>query len=79
VLIAVEDSGPGLDPVAVGRIFDPLFSTKPGGLGLGLSICRSVLTAHGGRVWASQNMHFGSTFQFVLPAAADRISNGWSA
>ncbi len=69
VLIAVEDSGPGLDPVAVDRIFDPLFSTKPGGLGLGLSICRSVLTAHGGRVWASQNMPFGSTFQFVLPAA----------
>ena len=71
VLIAVEDSGPGLDPVAVDRIFDPLFSTKPGGLGLGLSICRSVVGAHGGRVWASQNKHFGSTFQFVLPA--DRI------
>jgi signal transduction histidine kinase len=50
VLVAVEDSGPGLDPMAVDRIFDPLFSTKPGGLGLGLSICRSVLTAHGGRV-----------------------------
>jgi signal transduction histidine kinase len=68
VLIAVEDSGPGLDPVAVDLIFDPLFSTKPGGLGLGLSICRSVVGAHGGRVWASPNMHFGSTFQFVLPA-----------
>ena len=79
VLIAVEDSGPGLDPAAADRIFDPLFSTKPGGLGLGLSICRSVLTAHGGRVWASQNKHFGGTFQFVLPAAADRISNGRSA
>jgi C4-dicarboxylate-specific signal transduction histidine kinase len=74
VLVAVEDSGPGLDPVAMERIFEPLFSTKPGGLGLGLSICRSVVEAHGGRVWASQNMAFGSTFQFVLPAAANGIS-----
>ena len=67
VVVAVEDSGPGVAGENTDRVFDPFFSTKPGGLGMGLSICRSIVEAHGGRLWSSANAGPGATFQFALP------------
>jgi PAS domain S-box-containing protein len=67
VLIAIQDSGPGLAPAALARLFDSFYTTKPGGLGLGLSICRSIIEAHGGRLWASATVPRGAVFQFTLP------------
>jgi PAS domain S-box-containing protein len=67
VVIAVQDSGPGLPPARGKRIFDPFYTTKTNGLGMGLSICRSIVEAHGGRLWASANAPRGAVFQFVLP------------
>ena len=66
-LVAVEDSGPGLKPESLDRLFDPFYTTKPGGMGMGLSICRSIIEAHGGRVWATPNLPHGAAFQFTLP------------
>jgi signal transduction histidine kinase len=68
VLVAVRDSGPGLALAALERVFDPFYTSKPGGLGMGLSICRSIIEAHGGRLWASANVTRGATFQFTVPA-----------
>jgi PAS domain S-box-containing protein len=67
VLIAVQDTGPGLDATNLDRMFDAFYTTKPGGMGMGLSICRSVIEAHGGRLWATANIPHGATFQFTLP------------
>jgi PAS domain S-box-containing protein len=67
VLVAVQDSGPGLEAAMLERVFEPFYTTKPTGLGLGLSICRSIIEAHGGRLWASSNEQRGATFQFTLP------------
>jgi NO-binding membrane sensor protein with MHYT domain len=67
LLIAVEDTGTGLDPMTVDRIFDPFFTTKPDGLGMGLSICRSIINAHGGRFWASPGALCGTIFRFTVP------------
>ena len=67
VLVVVRDSGPGLDPEGLGRLFDALYTTKPGGMGMGLSICRSIIEAHGGRIWATANVPQGAVFQFILP------------
>jgi PAS domain S-box-containing protein len=68
ILVAVRDSGVGLDSNSVAHLFQPFFTTKPSGMGMGLSICRSIIEAHGGRVWASPNSPRGATFQFTLPA-----------
>jgi PAS domain S-box-containing protein len=68
VLVAVKDSGPGLAPVSVERAFDPFYTTKPDGLGMGLSICRSIIEAHGGRLWMAANHPRGAIFQFTVPA-----------
>ena len=68
VLVAVRDSGPGLDPESLERLFDPFYTTKPGGMGMGLSICRSIIEAHGGRLWATANVPQGAAFQFTVPA-----------
>jgi signal transduction histidine kinase len=67
VVIAVRDSGPGLDPRSLDRLFDAFYTTKPGGLGMGLAISRSIVEAHGGRLWATANDGPGATFQFTLP------------
>ena len=70
VLVGVEDLGPGLDPAQADRLFEAFFTTKPEGMGMGLSICRSIIDAHGGRLWASPNRPSGAVFRFALPAAA---------
>jgi len=67
VLVAVRDSGPGLNPESFERLFDPFYTTKPGGMGMGLSICRSIVEAHGGRIWASGTASPGTTLQCILP------------
>jgi PAS domain S-box-containing protein len=67
VRIAVRDWGPGLKPESVDRLFDPFYTTKPDGMGMGLSICRSIIEAHGGRLWAAINVPQGAIFQFTLP------------
>ena len=67
VLVAVRDSGPGIDPAHLERVFETFYTTKPGGVGMGLSICRSIIDAHGGRLWAEANEPRGTVFQFTLP------------
>jgi signal transduction histidine kinase len=67
VEVTVEDSGTGLDPEASARIYDAFYTTKPAGMGMGLSICRSILQAHDGRLWATANHGPGTTFHFALP------------
>ena len=69
VLVAVRDSGPGIDKKHFERVFDPFYTTKTSGVGMGLAICRSIIVAHGGRLWADVNEPRGAVFQFVLPAA----------
>jgi len=71
VLVVVQDSGPGLSPAALERIFEAFYTTKPGGLGMGLSICRSIIEAHGGRLRATAAQPQGATFQFTLPAQSN--------
>jgi PAS domain S-box-containing protein len=71
VLARVRDSGPGLDPDSVDRLFEAFYTTKPGGMGMGLSICRSIIEAHGGRLWATANGSGGAVFQFTLPLERD--------
>ena len=68
VNIQVRDSGPGLDTEAEKQLFNAFFTTKPGGMGMGLSICRSIIEAHNGRIWAKRNDGSGMTFQLSIPA-----------
>jgi signal transduction histidine kinase len=68
-MVAVTDSGPGLPPASLDHLFEPFFTTKAGGLGVGLSICRSIIEAHGGRLWVSANVPHGAIFQFTVPAS----------
>jgi signal transduction histidine kinase len=74
VLVTVQDTGIGLDPQSITRLFESFYTTKPEGMGLGLSISRSIIEAHGGRLWATPNDGSGATFQFTLPAESERVS-----
>jgi PAS domain S-box-containing protein len=71
-LVAVRDSGPGIDPEHLERVFEAFYTTKSSGTGMGLSICRSIIDAHGGRLWAGANEPGGAAFQFTLPSAEVR-------
>ncbi|HST44528.1 MAG TPA: ATP-binding protein [Luteimonas sp.] len=69
VLVRVRDTGPGLDLPSIERVFDAFYTTKPSGMGMGLSISRSIIEGHGGRLWATSNAPHGATFQFDLPVS----------
>ena len=71
ILVAVQDLGPGIDPEHLERVFAPFYTTKTSGIGMGLSICRSIIAAHGGRLWAEANRPRGAIFQFTLPAGLE--------
>ena len=72
VLVAVRDSGPGLDPESVNHIFAAFYTTKPQGMGMGLAISRSIVEAHCGRLWATANPDKGATFQFLPIGGGDQ-------
>jgi len=74
VFISVADCGVGIAAENVDRLFNPFFTTKSGGMGMELSICRSIMEAHGGRLWATANVPHGATFQLTLPVYADTAS-----
>ncbi len=74
VLVAVEDSGPGVAPASLEQLFAPFYTTKPGGLGVGLSICRSIIEAHGGRLWMTANRPRGAIFHFTMPTDSGSVS-----
>jgi PAS domain S-box-containing protein len=72
VLVTVSDTGVGLDPVGADRLFDPFYTTKVGGMGMGLAISRSIIESHGGRIWAGPNSPRGAVFRFAIPAEPTR-------
>jgi signal transduction histidine kinase len=74
ICVAVQDAGVGIDPEDLDRIFTAFFTTKPEGLGMGLAISRSIIEAHGGRLWACPNTGPGATFQFTLPPHRESAS-----
>ncbi len=76
ILVSVRDTGPGLTPAVQQNLFKAFYTTKPTGLGLGLSICRSIVESRGGRLWASANAPRGAVFQFTLPSRLDDASSG---
>jgi signal transduction histidine kinase len=67
--VTIGDSGTGIEEAIRDRIFDPLFTTKSAGMGMGLSICRRIIEAHGGRLWASPSTPHGTEFQFTIPGS----------
>ena len=69
VLVEVRDTGPGLEPDGADRVFEAFYTTKPEGVGIGLSISRSIVEAHGGRLWANPNTPYGAIFRLSLPVA----------
>jgi signal transduction histidine kinase len=79
VLVSVRDSGPGLDPAKLERLFEAFYTTKVGSLGMGLSICRSIVEAHGGRLWAETCEPQGAVFQFTIPRESADDSRGSGA
>jgi C4-dicarboxylate-specific signal transduction histidine kinase len=79
VLVSIRDSGPGLAPGVQEDLFNAFHTSKPNGLGLGLSICRSIVEAHGGRLWASANAPRGAVFQFTLPSPRNTTRRAASA
>jgi signal transduction histidine kinase len=76
VIIAIEDSGPGIDPEDTDRIFDAFFTTKPHGMGMGLSICRSIVESHGGQLWASARRPHGTIFYVKLLSTPSHDARG---
>jgi len=74
VLVAVRDSGLGLHPGSLDRLFDAFYTTKPQGMGMGLAISRSIVEAHGGRLWVTPNEPHGAVFQFTLPSGPEKVA-----
>ena len=74
VMVSVKDTGKGVEPSAIDGIFNPLFTTKAHGMGMGLAICRSIIDAHGGRLWMTANLPRGAIFHFSVPAHPDSAS-----
>ena len=70
-MVVVRDSGPGLDSKSLERLFEPFYTTKPQGMGMGLAICRSIIEAHDGRLWATTNRDRGASFHFTLPTGEE--------
>jgi PAS domain S-box-containing protein len=75
IMVGVHDSGPGIDPEHLDRIFEAFYTTKSGGVGMGLSICRSIVDAHGGRLWAEPNEPRGAVFRFALPVGENQLTD----
>jgi len=73
-VVVVRDSGVGLDSKSLDRLFEPFYTTKPQGMGMGLAICRSIIEAHGGKLWAIANEDRGAIFQFTLPIGSEKVS-----
>jgi signal transduction histidine kinase len=73
LVVEVRDSGPGIQPDDMGRLFNAFFTTKPEGMGMGLSICRSIIEAHGGRIWAQSQPGEGAALLFALPRETETI------
>jgi signal transduction histidine kinase len=78
-LVGVRDSGPGIDPTHLDRVFDAFYTTKSSGTGMGLSICRSIIHAHGGKLWIEANEPRGAAFQFTLPDAERELTDALQA
>lgn len=74
IVLTVSDAGPGIDPASLGRLFDAFFTTRQDGMGMGLSISRSIVEAHGGRIWATNRPEGGARFHVSLPIAEERIA-----
>ena len=70
--MSIEDTGTGIKPTDVARLFKPMFTTKARGMGMGLSICQSIIENHDGRIWVSTGANGGSIFQFELPTTANK-------
>jgi signal transduction histidine kinase len=75
VEVAVEDTGMGIDPSNHDQIFNPIFTTKERGMGIGLSICHSIIEGHSGRIWVTRGTDKGSIFQFELPTNVEQATN----
>jgi len=71
ILVAVSDSGSGIDPGNLERVFEPFYTTKSSGVGMGLSICQTIINGHGGRLWVDANEPRGAVFKFTLPAVQE--------
>jgi len=71
ILVAVSDSGSGIDPGNLERVFEPFYTTKGSGVGMGLSICHTIINGHGGRLWVDPNEPRGAVFKFTLPAVQE--------
>ena len=71
MLVSVEDVGVGMEAESAEKLFNAFYTTKPNGMGMGLSICRSIIEAHGGRIWAARNSGPGMTFQFTVSAVGE--------
>jgi signal transduction histidine kinase len=79
VLVSLRDSGPGLEPASLERLLNAFYTTKSNGMGMGLSICRLIIEAHGGQIWAAANRPRGAVFQFTLPLGETRVVNNVGA
>jgi len=74
--VSLADTGPGLSPDVAAHLFEPFISTKSNGMGVGLSICQTIISQHGGRIWAEANPAGGTIFRFTLPIQ-ERLSARW--